>query len=412
MMKDSWMKIRDAILKHCKIVFPVLVVVVVALTVVIALNANRARNHAGDQSSDSQEQSSEESTVPPEIMALEVLPMAVCEDEEIRTFVGAYITAIGQGDIDYLTAVCDELPLEEEVKIRELAKYTDNNELLEVYTKQGYTEDSVIAFAYYTSCLTNYMDIAVPGYEALYLDRDAEGQLYIRKNGGNYTDEENEYLTAVLEQVDVVDFNNRVNTEYNELVEPNEELVQYMRVLHDHLDQCVGEAYAELYAQEGQDGQAGQGTGGDDPQVGTEQPPQSDPVQTGPQYATATTTVNVRGSDSEKADKLGKVSRGSRVRVQEVGVNGWTKILYEGKDGYIMSKYLQLEESAEGLEVIGMVTATVNINVRAAADQNSARLGGLPGGGSLELLGEENGWCKVKFNGQIGYVKSEYVTKQ
>lgn len=409
MMKDFWVKIRDTIWKHCKIVFPALVVVVVALTVVIALNANRARVEAGDQSSDSQEQSSEESTVPPEVMASEVLPMAVCEDEEIRTFVGAYITAIGQGDMDYLASVCDELPLDEEVKTQELAKYTDHIDLLEVYTKQGYTEDSVIAFAYYTICFTKYMDFAVPGYEALYLDRDAEGKLYIRKNGANYTDEENEYLTAVLEQVDVVDFNNRVNTEYNELVEPNVELVQYMQLLHDHLDQRVGEAYAALYA--GQGGQDGQGTGEGDPEGGGDQPPQVDPVPAGPQYATATTTVNVRNSDSEKADKLGKVSRGARVQVQEVGVNGWTKILYEGKDGYIKSQYLLLDESAEGLEVIGTVTATVNINVRAAADQNSARIGGLPGGESLELLAEENGWCKVKFNGQIGYVKSDYVTK-
>lgn len=409
MMKDYWVKIRDTIWKHCKIIFPALVVVVVALTVVIALNANKARAEAGDQSSDSQEQSSEESTVAPEVMALEVLPMAVCEDEEIRTFVSAYITAIGQGDVDYLASVCDELPLDEDVKIRELAKYTDHNDLLEVYTKKGYTEDTVIAFAYYTICLTKYMDIAVPGYEALYLDRDEEGKLYIRKSGGSFTEEENEYLTAVLEQVDVVDFNNRVNTEYNELVEPNAELVQYMQVLHDHLDQRVGEAYAELYASGGQDGQ---GTGEEDPEGGGEQPPQGDPVPTGPQYATATTTVNVRDSDSEKAEKIGKVSRGSRVQVQEVGVNGWIKILYQGKDGYIKGQYLQLDESAEGLEVIGTVTATVNVNVRAAADQNSARIGGLPGGESLELLGEENGWCKVKFNGQIGYVKSDYVTKK
>lgn len=409
MMKDYWVKIRDTIWKHCKIVFPALVVVVVALTVVIALNANKARAEAGDQSSDSQEQSSEESTVAPEVMALDVLPMAVCEDEEIRTFVSAYITAIGQGDVDYLASVCDELPLDEDVKIRELAKYTDHNDLLEVYTKKGYTEDTVIAFAYYTICLTKYMDIAVPGYEALYLDRDEEGKLYIRKSGGSFTEEENEYLTAVLEQVDVVDFNNRVNTEYNELVEPNAELVQYMQVLHDHLDQRVGEAYAELYAPGGQDGQ---GTGEEDPEGGGDQPTQGDPVPAGPQYATATTTVNVRRSDSEKADKIGKVSRGSRVQVQEVGVNGWIKILYEGKDGYIKGQYLQLDESAEGLEVIGTVTATVNINVRAAADQNSARIGGLPGGESLELLGEENGWCKVKFNGQIGYVKSDYVTKK
>lgn len=408
MMKDFRTRIRDTIWKHCKVFFPALVVVVVALTVVIALNANRARRDAEESSSGSQEQSSEDETVSPETMAMEVLPMAVCEDEEIRTFVGTYITAIGQGDMDYLASVCDELPLDEEVKNRELAIYTDHNSLLEVYTKQGYTEDSVIAFAYYTTYLTNYMDIAVPGYEALYLDRDTEGKLYIRKNGANFTEEETEYLKAVLGQVDVVDFNNRVNTEYSELVEPNVELVQYMQILRDHLNQRVGEAYAALYATQEPDGQ---GTGEGDPEGGGE-PPQGDPVQAGPRYATATTTVNVRDSDSEKADKMGKVSRGSRVQVQEVGVNGWTKILYEGKDGYIKSQYLQLDESAEGLEVIGTVTATVNINVRAAADQNSARLGGLPGGETLELLAEENGWCKVKFNGQIGYVKSDYVTKQ
>lgn len=408
MRKDFWYKVRDAMWKHCKVVFPALVVAAVALTVVIAMNASRARDGAEDQPSGSQDPSAAGSTVPPEVMALEVQPMAVSEDEEVRTFVRDYVTAIGQGDVDYIRSVCDVLPLVEEVKVQELAKYTDHNDLLEVYTKQGYTEGSVIAFAYYTSSLTKYVDIAVPGYEALYLDRDEEGKLYIRKDGGKFTEEENAYLEAILRQVDVVDFNNRVNTEYSELVEPNEELVQYMKVLHDHLDQCVGEAYAELYAEQGQDGQ---GTGEDDPQGGGDQPPQVDPVQAGPQYATANTTVNVRKSDSENAEKMGKVSRGARIQVQEVRINGWTKILYEGKDGYIKSQYLQLDESAEGLEVIGTVTATVNVNVRAAADQNSARLGGLPGGDSLELLAEENGWCKVKFNAQIGYVKSEYVTR-
>lgn len=408
MRKDFWVKIRDAMWKHCKLIFPVLVVAVVALTVVIALNVGRARGDAGDQSSVSRESSGEESTVPPDVMALEVLPMAVCEDEEIRNFVKDYVDAISRGDVDFIVSVCDVLPLDEEVKVQELALYTDHNDLQEVYTKQGYTQDSVIAFAYYTSCLTKYADIAVPGYEALYLDRNAEGKLYIRKDIANYTEEESQYLEAVLKQVDVVDFNNRVNTEYHELVDANEELVQYMKVLHDHLDQRVGEAYAELYAQQGQDGQ---GTGEDDPVGNGDQPPQSDPVPAGPQYATATTAVNVRNSDSEKAEKVGKVSRGTRVQVQEVRVNGWTKILYEGKDGYIKSQYLQLEESAEGLEVIGTVTATVNVNVRAAADQSSARLGGLPGGDSLDLLAEENGWCKVKFGNQIGYVKSEYVTK-
>ena len=92
-------------------------------------------------------------------------------------------------------------------------------------------------------------------------------------------------------------------------------------------------------------------------------------------------------------------------------VNGWTKIVYEGSDGYIKSEYLQMEESAEGQEVIGTVTATTNINVRAAASEDAERLGLLSGGDSLELLANENGWCKVNYGGKIGYVKAEYVTQ-
>ena len=146
---------------------------------------------------------------------------------------------------------------------------------------------------------------------------------------------------------------------------------------------------------------------------GTDQTQQPEtPVDAGPQYATATTTVNVRSSDSERADKLGKVTNGTRVQVQEVRVNGWTKIVFEGKDGYIKSEYLQLEESAAGFETIGTVTATTNINVRSAASETAERLGVLAGGSTLDLIANENGWCKVKYNGQVGYVKSDYVTQQ
>ena len=135
-------------------------------------------------------------------------------------------------------------------------------------------------------------------------------------------------------------------------------------------------------------------------------------AETGPIYATATTTVNVRSSDSEQAEKLGKVSGGSRVQVQEVRVNGWTKIIYEGKDGYIKSEYLQLEESADGLETIGTVTATTTVNIRSAANETAERLGVLAGGESLSLIANEDGWCKVNYNGQVGYVKADYVTQQ
>ena len=75
----------------------------------------------------------------------------------------------------------------------------------------------------------------------------------------------------------------------------------------------------------------------------------------------------------------------------------------------LMNVRLQLAESAAGTETIGTVTATTNINVRASASETADRLGVLSGGDSAELVGTEGDWSKIKYNGQIGYVKSEYV---
>ena len=71
-----------------------------------------------------------------------------------------------------------------------------------------------------------------------------------------------------------------------------------------------------------------------------------------------------------------------------------------------------MEESAANLETIGSITANTTVNVRSAANETAERLGVLAGGESLSLLAVENGWCKVNYNGQVGYVKSDYVTQQ
>ena len=68
-----------------------------------------------------------------------------------------------------------------------------------------------------------------------------------------------------------------------------------------------------------------------------------------------------------------------------------------------------MAENAADAEVIGTVTATTNINVRASGSQSADRLGVLAGGETVELIAKENGWCKIIYNGQIGYVKADYV---
>ena len=426
MLKDKIVKVCNYVVKHCAIVFPVVVIAMAAVTVSAALNANRVKEDKDDAvlsventtvpqeirtSAGNVQEMSEQATAVP---APEEVPMAENLDDEVASLVESYYNAMAEGDTETLTAIHDSLSTADILRFEVTSKFIEGYAACDIYVKKGLTEDSVLACVYYRACFYNHPE-EFPGYQMLYLSRDDQGKLYI-KNDVNFTEEENEYIIKVANQDDVKEFHNRVTNEYNELMLAQPELLDYLGELSGQIDKAVGnelEAIGVAMAEQniGEDGQPGE-ENPEEPGQGNEAEVTEPPVASGPMYAVATTTVNVRSSDSEKADKLGKVANGTRVQVQEVQINGWTKIVFEGKDGYIKSEFLQMEESAADLEVIGKVTATANINVRAAASSGAERLGLLSGGQSLELLAVEDGWCKVKYNGQVGYVSAEYVTQE
>ena len=404
MQKDKLTTIRDYIVRHCKIVFPVLLIAVVAVTVAVALGARREKAEAESLAAESSALESSASVVQ-EVQ--EDIPLEANEDSDIYTLLATYYNAVATGDTETILAVCSEYSDNELLRVSERAKYLDYYPILDIYTKPGPEDGSSVAYVYYKLVFLNHEE-EVPGFQAWYICRNEDGGLYI--NTGELSTEVNDYITKVSTQADVVELYNRVQVEYNEVLTAHPEVLTYMQELSTQVNTAVGTTLAKENAsvenQSVEESQQGsEAENGDTPQEDT-------PVESGPQYATATTTVNVRSSDSEQADKLGKVSGGTRVEVQEVRVNGWTKIVYEGKDGYIKSEYLLMAESAAGQNVIGTVTATTNINVRSAASETAERLGVLTGGESLDLLANEDGWCKVKYNGQVGYVKADYVTQQ
>ena len=167
-----------------------------------------------------------------------------------------------------------------------------------------------------------------------------------------------------------MEFNNKITVEYNELMVDHPEVLQYISELDSQVSIAVGEKLANQVAgDQVADLRKAVISTADGQDTQTENGEQQEAEDQGPQYVTTTTTVNVRSSDSEQADKLGKVSGGTKLQVLEQRPNGWTKVDYEGKEGYIKTEFLQLAESAAGAESIGTVTATTNINVRRAFGQ-------------------------------------------
>ena len=55
-----------------------------------------------------------------------------------------------------------------------------------------------------------------------------------------------------------------------------------------------------------------------------------------------------------------------------------------------------------------IVTAN-GLNVRAKASMNGAKLGVLPKGAKVNVLGQEGNWSKIMFNGKTAFVSTQYL---
>lgn len=55
------------------------------------------------------------------------------------------------------------------------------------------------------------------------------------------------------------------------------------------------------------------------------------------------------------------------------------------------------------------VRATANVNLRKAPSTDGEIIVTIDSGSEMLLIGEENGWAQVTYNGQTGYVSADYV---
>ena len=416
MLKDKMKPVGRFLLKNSKFVLPVVLILAVAVTVSVALKANDDR--AQEDTSALKIESSVE--LQPTEAPVAATPEPVTKDipleentnNELFTLICTYYTAYAYGDVETIKSISNYLSETDEIRIQAMSEYVDSYPVVQIYTKPGPVADSYLAYVCYHMTVTNFED-TMPGMETFYICTDEGGKLYL--NEGEVSEEELEYIRKVNLQDDVVELNNRVNVECSDVFKNNADLYYYIQEIVKEVQKSTGEVLAAQVSENTDN--AGEGTGsaenGSEDAVSTQAPAATDvPAQaepTGPIYAKATTTVNVRVSDSEQADKAGKVAGGTKVEVLSQQVNGWTKIKADDVEGYIKSEYLKLMNTANSADAIGSVTATSNVNVRMSASETADRLGVLAGGETVELLGKENGWCKINYNGQVGYVKEDYV---
>lgn len=440
-IKDKMEDLKEWVSDHAKIVMPVILLICVFITVAVAVNANK-------KMAQEVEARTAEAVVTPEVnqaqestQAQEEMPQLVLEENaypQVNSLISSYYGALAEGDIEAVVSMNNMVDETVRLRIQEMSKYIDSYPELNVYTKTGPVENSYLAYVYSKVKFTEY-DELVPGMQAFYICTDENGACYINEKEDN--SEVADYIREVSLQDDVVDLNNQVAVEYNEQLEGDDELKAFLADLEKRIDASVGEALAkaEMEAQAAAEAEAALAAADSTEEETEGQEPVIKKVR-------ATDVVNIRSSDSETADKKGKAQIGDEFTLLEEKGNGWSRISFEGSEGYIKSEFLQTvseepvdaggeapdietasaaaSDEGETSEAAGdtagqaaasaaggqTVTVIENVNVRKSASENGERLGLVYIGEKLELVMKQaDGWTKIKYKGETAYVKSDYV---
>lgn len=124
----------------------------------------------------------------------------------------------------------------------------------------------------------------------------------------------------------------------------------------------------------------------------------------------STQVLNMRALPSTSSKSLAQYRNGVRVTVLQAGTE-WCKVKNaKGVVGYMMTDYLTVYNQT------GALTMTVDhpdgtfVNLRSAPSMSTGKiLARIPHGANVTVLAPQNGWVKVRYNGQTGYVVNYFL---
>ncbi len=143
-------------------------------------------------------------------------------------------------------------------------------------------------------------------------------------------------------------------------------------------------------------------------------------VSVGKTKVVVATSLNVRSGPSTGNSVIGSLKNNEKVEVISES-NGWSKIKYNGKEGYVSSTYLkdvneggnskpnETPNPKPNVETKTKVVVATSLNVRSGPSTGHGIIGSLKNNERVEVISESNGWSKIKYNGKEGYVSSTYL---
>ena len=218
---------------------------------------------------------------------------------EVNAIINTFYTAWGNKDMDSMKRVTDSFDSADEAKVLN-STYIESYSKIVTYTKKGLTEGSYVVFVSYDLKFVD-IDTPAPGLTQVYVETDDEGKVYIHKDDDDK--EVQDYIAKVVQEEDVKELISKVQKEFQEAQESDDKLREFE-------DQLGSETTTASMAADGS-------------------------------TVSAINGCNVRAEADTDSEKIGELEAGEQVKKIENADNGWIKIEFDGKTGYVRGDLLQ-----------------------------------------------------------------------
>lgn len=263
----------------------------------------------------------------------------------IERLVSKYLDCIVNGDVDALESIVDELSDADKEEVKKLDKAYESYSDLKCYTKKGPDEDSYIVFVCCDMKIAGVETLA-PYISCLYIGpKDESGNRYIRYNNVEEDQTLQAYVQELEQDPEVKALYDDVNARYQEALNNDPTLAEFVQ-------NATGKANENTETAEEEAPAADEAAEQEDAQEETGEEP-------------AAEEQNEEPAEEE-------------------------------------------EPAAEAQNRETRVTESVNIRSEASTDSDRIALA-YQGDAITQIESYDNGWSKVEYKGETGYVKTEFL---
>ncbi len=117
-------------------------------------------------------------------------------------------------------------------------------------------------------------------------------------------------------------------------------------------------------------------------------------------------SLNLRAAPSLSAKVLGQFPTGTLVEIVGEG-NEWYRVEVNGKEGYMMARFLNTDTKAQAAAV--RTNSGIGLNLREEPDMKGAIITSVRNGGTVIVLQKGKEWSRVSVDGEEGFMATRYL---